>query len=125
MNSDVPKMNKKFRPERKIPKKYIKKYKNGKIAERGFFGARNFQRQKVLEGVPVSDIGILWVAFFRNFLDGGFAKAQSRYKKAGAGRARGRGASAPLGFRLATEPHRTAAPAAWAKEKRSLGGFAL
>ena len=44
MNSDVPKMNKKFRTDRKIPKKYIKKYKNGKIAERGFFGARNFQR---------------------------------------------------------------------------------
>ena len=44
MNSDVPKMNKKFRQERKNPKKPIKKYKNGKIAERAFFGARNFQR---------------------------------------------------------------------------------
>ena len=44
MNSDVPKMNKKFRQGRRNPKKYIKKYKIGKIAERGFFGARNFQR---------------------------------------------------------------------------------
>ena len=42
MNSDVPKMNKKFRQDQKIPKMYIKKYKNGKIAERAFFGARNF-----------------------------------------------------------------------------------
>ena len=44
MNSDVPKMNKKFSPDRKIPKKYIKKYKNGKIAEGAFFGARKFKR---------------------------------------------------------------------------------
>ena len=44
MNSDVPKMNKKIRQDRKIPKKYIKKYKNGKIAERGFFWTRNFER---------------------------------------------------------------------------------
>ena len=27
-----------------IPKKPIKKYKNGKIAERGFFWTRNFER---------------------------------------------------------------------------------
>ena len=44
MNTSVPKMNKKFRQDRKNPKKTIKKYKNGKIAEGAFFGARNFQR---------------------------------------------------------------------------------
>ena len=44
MNSDVPKMNKKFRPDLPNPKKTIKKYKNGKIAEGAFFGARNFER---------------------------------------------------------------------------------
>lgn len=44
MNSDVPKMNKKLRPDLLNPKKYIKKYKIGKIAEGAFFGARNFKR---------------------------------------------------------------------------------
>ena len=50
MNSDVPKMNKKSRPDLRNPKRDIKMFKNGKIAERGFFGARNFERQKVLTG---------------------------------------------------------------------------
>ena len=50
MNTSVPKMNKKIRQDQKNPKRDIKMFKNGKIAERGFFGARNFQRQKVLTG---------------------------------------------------------------------------
>ena len=44
MNSDVPKMNKKSRQEQRNPKKPTKMFKNGKIAEGGLFGARNFQR---------------------------------------------------------------------------------
>ena len=44
MNSDVPKMNKKSKARLLNPKRDIKMFKNGKIAERAFFGARNFQR---------------------------------------------------------------------------------
>ena len=50
MNSDVPKMNKKFRQDQKIPKKYIKKYKNGKIAEREFFLGTKIQKVKSIGG---------------------------------------------------------------------------
>ena len=52
MNTSVPKMNKKISQDWKNPKRDIKMFKNGKIAERGLFGARNFQRQKVLGGSP-------------------------------------------------------------------------
>ena len=44
MYSDVPKMDKKSRPDLRNPKRDIKMFKNGKIAERAFFGARNFKR---------------------------------------------------------------------------------
>ncbi len=68
----------------------------------------------------------------RGWAAGGFAKAQSRYKKAGAAgalgagsrRARGPGATAPLGCRLATEPHRGgrfAAPRRGGAGARQLG----
>lgn len=38
MNSAVPKMNKKSGQDQKNPKKPTKMFKNGKIAERAFFG---------------------------------------------------------------------------------------
>ena len=46
MNSDVPKMNKKSRQDRRNPKKYIKKYKIGKSHKGRFLGRENSKGKK-------------------------------------------------------------------------------
>ena len=53
MNTSVPKMNKKFRQDRKNPKKTIKKYKNGKNRRKGVFWGAKFSKVKSIDrGLP-------------------------------------------------------------------------
>ena len=52
MNSDVPKMNKKFRQDRKIPKRDIKMFKNGKNRRKGLFWGAKFSKVKSIGGSP-------------------------------------------------------------------------
>ena len=54
------------RDSEKVHKKVQKRKKSQKGA---FLGSENIRWGKYRQGPPVSDIGILWVAFFRNFLD--------------------------------------------------------